>query len=257
MSDTHDRFERLNVAPAYQMVADAIEREIIQGRIRPGEPIGTESELVRQFGVNRSTVREGIRVLEQGGLISRDSSRRLFACGPHHNRLASRLSRALVLQEVTFRELYETSMVLELASIEQAVERATEKNIAELSENVAKTEAAIDDPARIAELNSEFHALIAKASQNRVLQLEREPTGLLFFPTTEVICRKVAEGALRMIEANRMMLKAIKARDKKSAILWMRRQVDDWRKGFERTGKTLDEAVDKSYLRAATRQMKI
>ncbi len=29
--------------------------------------------------------------------------------------------------------------------------------------------------------------------------------------------------------------------------------LDDWRKGFERTGKRLDEAVDKSYLRAATR----
>lgn len=253
MSDIPDRFERLHVAPAYQMVADAIEREIVAGRIRPGDPIGTESELVRQFGVNRSTVREGIRVLEQGGLINRDSSRRLFACAPHYNRLASRMSRALVLQEVTFRELYETAMVLELAAIEQAAERATKKNIAELAENVAKSEQAIDDPARIAELNSEFHALIAKASQNRVLQLAREPAGLLFFPTTELICRKVPEGAVRIIEANRMMLKAVRERDRKAALLWMRRQVDDWRKGFERTGKRLDEAVDKSYLRAATR----
>jgi len=253
LSDTQDRFERLNVAPAYQMVADAIEREIVSGRIGPGERIGTESELVRQFGVNRSTVREGIRVLEQGGLISRDSSRRLFACAPHHNRLASRMSRALVLQEVTFRELYETAMVLELYSIEQAVERATKKNIAELGENVAKSVQAMDDPARIAELNSEFHALVAKASQNRVLQLAREPTGLLFFPTTEVICRKVAEGAERIIEANKMMLKAIRSGDKKAAVLWMRRQVDDWRKGFERTGKRLDEAVDKNYLHAATK----
>ncbi len=253
MSDNQDRFERLHVAPAYQMVAEAIEREIVSGRIQPGEPIGTESELVRQFGVNRSTVREGIRVLEQGGLISRDSSRRLFACAPQHNRLASRMSRALVLQEVTFRELYETAMVLELAAIEQAVERASKKNIEELSENVAKSEKVVDDPARIAELNSEFHALVAKASQNRVLQLAREPAGLLFFPTTEVICQKVSEGAARIVEANRMMLKAIRDGDRKAGLLWMRRQVDDWRKGFERTGKRLDEAVDQSYLRAATR----
>ena len=63
-------FRRIDVAPAYQKVADAIEREIVNGRIKPGEPIGTEQELVRQFGVNRSTVREGIRVFEEGGLIS-------------------------------------------------------------------------------------------------------------------------------------------------------------------------------------------
>ncbi|HRF07683.1 MAG TPA: FCD domain-containing protein [Xanthobacteraceae bacterium] len=253
MSDHQDRFERLHVAPAYQMVAEAIEREIVAGRIRPGEPIGTESELVRQFGVNRSTVREGIRVLEQGGLISRDTSRRLFACAPHHNRLASRMSRALVLQEVTFRELYETAMVLEIAAIEQAVERATKKDIAALAENVKKTEAAIDDPALVAELNSEFHLLLAKATQNRVLQLAREPTGLLFFPTTELICQKVPNGAARIVEANTMMLNAIRERDKKSALTWMRRHVEDWRKGFERTGKELDQAVDKSYLRAAIR----
>ncbi|PAM97073.1 GntR family transcriptional regulator, partial [Streptomyces sp. Alain-F2R5] len=61
-------FRRIDVAPAYQKVADAIEREIINGRIKPGEPIGTEQQLVEQFGVNRSTVREGIRVLEEGGL---------------------------------------------------------------------------------------------------------------------------------------------------------------------------------------------
>jgi GntR family transcriptional repressor for pyruvate dehydrogenase complex len=75
-------FRPIDVAPAYQKVADAIEREIVNGRIKPGDPIGTEHDLVRQFGVNRSTIREGIRVLEEGGLISRDSSRRLHACLP-------------------------------------------------------------------------------------------------------------------------------------------------------------------------------
>jgi hypothetical protein len=51
-------FRRIDVAAAYQKVADAIEREIVNGRIKPGEPIGTELELGRQFGVNRSTVRD-------------------------------------------------------------------------------------------------------------------------------------------------------------------------------------------------------
>jgi DNA-binding transcriptional regulator YhcF (GntR family) len=109
-------FRPIDIAPAYQKVADAIEREIVNGRIKPGDPIGTELELGRQFGVNRSTVREGIRVLEEGGLIRRDSSRRLQACLPRYNKLATRLSRALVLQEVTFREIYEASTMLEVAT---------------------------------------------------------------------------------------------------------------------------------------------
>jgi len=160
-------FRRIEVAPAYQKVADAIEREIVNGRIKPGEPIGTELELGRQFGVNRSTVREGIRVLEEGGLIRRDSSRRLQACLPRYSKLATRLSRALVLHEVTFRELYEASIMLEVASIECAVERATAENIAELDDNLARSEQVISDPASLAERDAEFHVLVAKASQNR------------------------------------------------------------------------------------------
>ena len=61
MSEIAEKFSRITPIPAYQMVAEAIEREILSGRLRPGDPIGTEAELVRQFGVNRSTVREGIR----------------------------------------------------------------------------------------------------------------------------------------------------------------------------------------------------
>jgi DNA-binding GntR family transcriptional regulator len=148
-------FRQIDVAPAYQKVADAIEREIVNGRIKPGEPIGTELELGRQFGVNRSTVREGIRVLEEGGLIRRDSSRRLQACLPRYNKLATRLSRALVLHEVTFRELYEASIMLEVASIECAVERATAENTAELADNLKRSEEVVSDPASLAELDAD------------------------------------------------------------------------------------------------------
>ena len=73
-------FPRLAALPAYRRVAQAIERDIISGRLKAGEPLGTEAALVEQFGVNRSTVREGIRLLEHAGLVRRDSSRRASRC---------------------------------------------------------------------------------------------------------------------------------------------------------------------------------
>src|SRR4051794_29239942 len=112
------KFSRIVAMPAYKMVAEAIERDIVAGKIRPGEPLGTESALATEFGVNRSTVREGIRLLEHGGLIRRDSSRRLWVGLPQDDRMAARMSRALVLHEVTFRELYEASMALQIAIME-------------------------------------------------------------------------------------------------------------------------------------------
>ena len=245
------RFRRVANIPAYRQVAEAIEREIIAGRIRPGEPIGTEAELVDQFGVNRSTVREGIRLLEHSGLVRRDSSRRLWVGLPHYGGLASRMGRALVLHEVTFRELYEASMPMQLATMEAAVERATPQTIGELEANIERTARVLGDPAEVAKLDAEFHALVGKASRNRVLQLAREPSELLVMPTTEMILKRVKEGAPRLLEAHRMYVEAIRNRDQEAGRLWVRRHLEDWRKGFERAGKDLDQPIDRIYLESS------
>lgn len=242
------RFPRVNATPAYQQVAEAIERLILAGQVRPGDPLGTEAELVKQFGVNRSTVREGIRLLEQGGLVRRDSSRRLWIGLPHYERLATRMSRALVLHEVTFRELYEAAMPIQIATIEAAVERATPELLDQLEENIARTEGALADPAAVAELDAAFHGLIGKASRNRVLQLAREPSETLVIESTELILRKVKEGAPRLLHAHRMYVDALRRRDKNAGRLWVRRHLDDWKKGFERAGRELDQPIDRIYL---------
>lgn len=245
-----EKFARISPTPAYKLVAREIERRILSGKIQPGDPIGTEAELVSQLGVNRSTVREGIRLLEQGGLVRRDSNRRLSVGLPHYDRLATRASRALVLHQVTFRELYEAAIALQIATMDGAAERATPEMIAALDTNVARTARVLDDPAAVAQLDTEFHALIGKASQNRVLQLAREPSDMLIFPTTELILRKVKEGAARLLEAHRMMLDAIRRHDQDAGRLWARRHINDWRKGFERAGNDLDQPIDRIYLRS-------
>ena len=139
MTHVAARFERIKARPAYELVAEEIERQILAGTLRPGDPIGTESELVRQFGVNRSTVREGIRLLEHSGLVAREASRRLSVAVPHYHGLATRMSRALILQQVTFRELWHTSRALEPAAVDQAMDNRTEEDLAALNANVQHT----------------------------------------------------------------------------------------------------------------------
>ncbi len=244
-----ERFDKIQVPSAYRLVADAIEREIVTGRLRAGDAIGTEIELGRQFGVNRSTVREGIRALEESGLVSRGPDRRLYASLPRYSRLSSRMSRAMILHEVTFRELYDASLALEIASVEQAVAKASPEILEAMERNLTAAEAVMDNPVRLSELDTDFHALIAKASGNRVLELAREPASLLFFPTAELVCRRVPEGAPRMQEAHRAILEALKAGDAAQARTWMRRHLTDWRKGFEKAGRDLDEPVERIYAR--------
>ena len=62
------QFEKLNVLSAYQVVSRELRRLIVSGELKAGAQLPTETELAGQFGVNRSTVREGIRQLENEGL---------------------------------------------------------------------------------------------------------------------------------------------------------------------------------------------
>jgi GntR family transcriptional regulator, transcriptional repressor for pyruvate dehydrogenase complex len=244
MTQVTARFDRIKARPAYELVADEIEQKILTGVLRPGDPIGTESELVKQFGVNRSTVREGIRLLEQSGLVAREASRRLSVAVPHYHGLATRMSRALILQQVTFRELYHTSRALGPGSIDQAIDNRTEADLEALDANIAGTREMRRNAPVVAELDAEFHKLLDASSHNRVLLLAKEPVSILIRPTTAHIITNNPGGIPRLIEAHTHIVDALRRRDREKGRLWVDRHLRDWKAGFERAGGDLDSPVE-------------
>lgn len=243
--DTPQTYDRIRLPSAYELVARQIEERIVAGNLRPGDEIGTEAELVRQFGVNRSTVREGIRMLEQSGLVRREAGRRLCVSRPQYLNLSSRMSRAMILNEVTFQELFDTALILETAAALAAAALRGNGHIQALRDNLAACDAARSDPARLAELDNDFHRLISKASGNRVLELAREPAAMLYFPTTEVIFRSVPEAAGRLLTAHAEIIDAIERGDGPAAGQWMHRHVTDWHRGFVRAGRDPASPVER------------
>lgn len=250
MNETHapTNFQPLQAAPAYLLLAERIEREIVSGRIRPGMRIGTEAELCEQFGVNRSTVREGIRLLEQSGFLRRDQSRRLYASLPQSSDVASRMSRSLVLHQSTFGELWAAALALETAAVEAAVENATPEDIEKLRDNIRRSRDCMGDVDAQAELDTEFHDLIAQACRNRVLQMVREPVGMLFSPTLRVIIAKVDVAVPRNLHAHDALADAIERRDLAQARAWIQKHIADWRRGFIAAGRDLDEPVERAFI---------
>jgi DNA-binding GntR family transcriptional regulator len=58
-------------------IAHVLERDIVEGRLAPGERV-TEEELALRVGVSRTPVREAMRMLEGQGLIVRHRDRGVF-----------------------------------------------------------------------------------------------------------------------------------------------------------------------------------
>lgn len=55
---------------AFDKVANAIRGQIKEGRLKTGDRLANERDLAEQFSVSRSTVREALRSLENGGLLT-------------------------------------------------------------------------------------------------------------------------------------------------------------------------------------------
>lgn len=235
-------FEKLELAPAYRQVAQAIEAMITSGRLQPDDWLPTESDLSAQFGVNRSTIREGIRVLEHAGLVRRDG-KRLRVTIPHYMDLASRASRALALHQVTFMELWEVSVALESLSACFAAERIDEDGLKALDTNIDEMRERIGDTDSVIALDIEFHDLLAEASGNRALCLAREPISLLFHPAGATILPRLGTQK-RILEAHIRIASLMRARDIAGVRQWMERHMHDFRRGYERTGISMTEPLD-------------
>jgi len=235
---------KLKAPPAYQVVSEALQRLILAGALKPGDPLPPEVELAGRFGVNRSTMREGIRALESAGLVGREGRKRLVVTVPRHADLAPGLSRAMIMQEVTFREVWQVANTLEPLVAELAAAKADAADIAALAANVAAMAERVADGRSPAALDLEFHTLLAEATGNRVLLLAREPIGLLLFSTFETIRPEIPQAALRNLEAHQSILAAVEARDAMVAREWMQKHMRDLMRGWLLGGHGMDSRID-------------
>jgi DNA-binding FadR family transcriptional regulator len=237
-------FAPLRHAPAYRVLSDRIERRILDGHLKPGDPLPTEQALAETFGVNRSTVREAIRLLEQEGLLVRAAGRRLRIAQPGMGDLAPRAMRAMVLEAVSFRELWEVGVTLEPRAARLAAGHATESDLAALDENLARTEAVLARGESYINLDVQFHALVARASGNRVLMLAREPVSLLLAPSFERLRRTLPQAGARNLEAHRRIVEAIRRRDPDEAEAWTHRHFVDFQRGYRVARLDVEAPVD-------------
>lgn len=239
------QFERLQRTPAYRMLASAITEQILNGSMRVGDQLPTEAELCTQFGVNRSTVREGTRVLEEANLLRRESAKRLVVNLPSRQDVGNQLERVLILHEITFNELLDAMLTLEPMMARLAIAQRRRVSLDELEENVEATERAIAEGRSVVELDVAFHDIIASLSGNRALILAREPMGRLFYHSFEAVMSKVAGAGPRLLQAHRAILEAARQRDPEDAEAWMRKHIRDFKRGYEMTGLNPALPVDR------------
>jgi DNA-binding FadR family transcriptional regulator len=233
----------LNTAPGYKRVAELIEQEIVVGRIKPGDMLPTELDLAAQLGVHRSTVREGIRSLENSGLIKRVGGKRLIVSVPEQSAMALYNTRAMALRRVSFFELWEVQMEIEPFCADLAAGRITDDLADEMRDSLRRLEQDLDDDNAVIAHDIEFHRIIARAARNTALELSVDPIGVLLFSATTDLYQKVPPARHRLYEAHKAIADAICARDRDMAREWMAKHIRDFRRGYLIAGLSLDAPI--------------
>lgn len=240
---SNGKFQKLRRAPAYQVVSQQIRDAIISGELKAGELLPTEMDLAEQFGVTRTTLREAIRLLEYGGLIGRADRKRLVVCVPTRESASDSLSTAMLMHEVTFKELWQIAMGLEPLAARLACETASDEVKNRMAENLERTRNARSDQQELLEAEIEFHNLIAEATQNNALLLAREPLNQLFYPAFKAVIERM-HPAGRIIDCHARLYQAICEGDATTAEEWMQKHMIDFERGIKMAGLDFDGPID-------------
>jgi GntR family transcriptional regulator, transcriptional repressor for pyruvate dehydrogenase complex len=227
-------FAQILIEPAYRKVAAAIGDRIFSRSLREGDRLPPETELARQFGVNRSTVREALRELESRGLVKRRAGSKLMSVSrPQHDAIAEGVSRALVLHDVTFLEVWEALTIIEPPIAEAAARARTADDLARVMAAAERFASDNEDTERAVHFTAEFFRCIGRATHNQVLGLAQEPLLQLLEPSLRLMIDKVPQARSRIATAQRRMVEAVTARELETARNWMARHIRDFRKGYE------------------------
>ena len=219
-----------------ESVAEQLLDQIRCGRLRPGDLLPPERQLMLQFSVGRSTVREALQSLTRMGLLeARPGIGTLVRPVDFDTYLRPDVYAALMTESLA-SELLEAREVIEVAIAGLAAQRAQPADLQRIAETLDAAVHALAQHQPTHEFSALFHIHLAQAAHNTVL--------LTFMRSIYGLLR--ARGELKAgpdflrweIEAHRELYELIAARDVEGA---RRTMLAHLRHSAHRLGELPDE----------------
>ena len=149
----------------YEKVVEKLKESISKGEILPGDPLPSERQLMDDFGVSRSSLREAFRVMELLGLIESVPGKGRFV---RHPKSQADYEKSIRLEDSAVLELMEARRILDPAIAAESAMRATPSDLTRLLRVLTATEKRLGDPNLRAQSDFDFHLALAEATHNFV-----------------------------------------------------------------------------------------
>lgn len=145
------------------VIAAQLRRAILDGTYGFRERLPAERELASHFGASRSTVREALKQLEEGRLVTRRIGSGTFvnySAGETEDEIADRTSPL---------ELIDVRLAVEPTMARMATVNATARDLERLAEALRQVEACGADREAFSQADSQFHLMLAECTRNPLM----------------------------------------------------------------------------------------
>ena len=147
-------------------IVHQIKSLIKDGRLKPGEKLPPERALADLFGVGRSSLREGINILDTLGFVEIRKRKGIFVRSVSMPIMSDPLRQILEEDKNTLFELYELRKDIELAATYMAAQRRTQTDLIAIKNFLDSMEGDAQKGFLSAGDDLGFHLAIAQASHN-------------------------------------------------------------------------------------------
>jgi GntR family transcriptional regulator, transcriptional repressor for pyruvate dehydrogenase complex len=153
----------------------ALKEYILGGRLSPGTELPPESEMAREMGISKFSLREALRVLEVIGLIEISQGKRTRVASHSIDPLVSLFEIALKRSMASHLLLIEARKSIEGHVARFAALRAEPSHIEAMRRTIEDVKNNRDDLAICANRDIEFHNILVDASGNMVFRIMLAP----------------------------------------------------------------------------------
>jgi len=164
-----------------ESVSDKIRSQIL----RPGDKLPTESEIMREWGVSRTVVREAISRLQAAGLVDTHHGVGTFVLDARAE-TSFRLNPSDIVSATDMLAVLELRIGLETEAAGLAAQRRTEENLQKLRLCLDDFESHIDNSGDTVTPDIQFHLEIARSTGNRYFVDVMSHLGATLLPRTRI-----------------------------------------------------------------------
>jgi DNA-binding FadR family transcriptional regulator len=168
-----DAFGPLQMPKAAALAASRVRQRIVRGELKADDALPPESELMRQFGISRPTLREALRILEAEGLISvrRGARGGARVQAPSPGAAVDYVSLLLEYNGTSIADVLETQAVLEVGAVRALAEGTSQTVLETLDTLLEQEKAALGDVDRFNAAAGRFHSALVEFSGSQTLAL--------------------------------------------------------------------------------------